>query len=598
MTAVTVKSLWGRGRASTRRMDVPPGDRLGPGHRAFCRLRLAAARRAVGLQLTDLCSATVFLVALGLGEGLVILTRGIDLSIGGVLSMGTAIAATHFVSPGSEVAWSAVIILSGAAVGVANGALIGILRLQPFIVTLATWSIVSGIALLVLPIQGGSIPTGFANWINLSSFGLPNAAWVIIAMVVLWSWFKRTRLCRRIYALGSDPEGAAIAGVQTRSTLIAVYCIAGVCAAVGSILYAMLTASGDPTVGNGEILPAVTVVVIGGTSLYGGSGGFVGTIGGAFALTLIADVVFAWNLSSYWQELADGVVLIVAVLLGGTLRSLRLRPHAGSEGAVKLAVPRRHRSIALAYVLLLLLVVVGRLVASGFLGIDHIDELIDEGALIGFVALGQGFVILAGGVDLSIPWVVTSAGILVTTFTGTQSSNMIWDVPLIIGLAAIVGLINGLGVVVLGVTPIIMTLGMSTVIEGVLLLYTNGSAGGNVPGPAVYLATHKWGEIPVMAVAWLVLIVAVTFTLSLTPFGRRLYAVGLNRRVALFSGVDVKLVTCSVYVISSSRRRSPASRWPATWASPTSGWVIPTCSPPSPPSPSAARPYSGARATT
>ena len=124
---------------------------------------------------------------------------------------------------------------------------------------------------------------------------------------------------------GSDPEGAAIAGVNTRSTLIAVYCIAGICGAVGAILYAMLTASGDPTVGNGEILPAVTAVVIGGTSLYGGSGGFVGTVGGAFALTLIADVVFAWNLSSYWQELADGVVLIVAVLLGGALRSLRLR---------------------------------------------------------------------------------------------------------------------------------------------------------------------------------------------------------------------------------------------------------------------------------
>ncbi|MCU1495043.1 MAG: inner-rane translocator [Acidimicrobiaceae bacterium] len=277
------------------------------------------------LQLTDLCSATVFLVALGLGEGLVLLTRGIDLSIGGVLSMGTAIAATHFVSPGTELLWSSVIIVAGAGVGVLNGALIGILKLQPFIVTLATWSIVSGVALLILPIQGGSIPPHFASWINQSSLGLPNAAWIILAMVAGWSWFKRTRLCRRIYALGSDPEGAAIAGVNTRSTLIAVYGMAGVCAAVGSILYAMLTASGDPTVGNGEILPAVTAVVIGGTSLYGGSGGFVGTVGGAFALTLIADVVFAFNLTSYWQQLADGVVLIIAVLAGGAVRSMRLR---------------------------------------------------------------------------------------------------------------------------------------------------------------------------------------------------------------------------------------------------------------------------------
>ena len=218
---------------------------------------------------------------------------------------------------------------------------------------------------------------------------------------------------------------------------------------------------------------------------------------------------------------------------------------------MKLAVPRRHRSIALAYVLLLLLVLVGRFIASGFLAVDHIDELIDTGALIGFVALGQGFVILAGGVDLSIPWVVTASGILISSFAGAQSSNMLWAVPLVLGLSALVGLVNGIGIVFLGVPAIIMTLGMYTTVEGVLLLYTNGNAGGNAPAAAVYLATHKWGRIPVMGVAWLVLIVIVTYTLSCTPFGRRLYAVGLSRRVALFSGVNVRLETCAVYVISS-----------------------------------------------
>ncbi len=325
MTAVTFDSLLSRGRTSARRMDIRPAIAWGLAIVLFVVYALFQPDVVSRQQLTDLCAATVFLVALGLGEGLVILTRGIDLSLGGVLSMGTAIAATHFVSTGSEITWSAVILASGAAVGVVNGALIGILELQPFIVTLATWSVVSGIALLILPIQGGSIPASFANWINQSSAGFPNAAWVMVAMIVVWSWFKRKRLGRRIYALGSDPEGAAIAGVHPRSTLIAVYCMAGACAAFGSILYAMLTASGDPTVGNGEILPAVTAVVIGGTSLYGGSGGFVGTIGGAFALTLIADVVFVLNLSSYWQQLAYGVLLIAAVLVGGALRSMRLR---------------------------------------------------------------------------------------------------------------------------------------------------------------------------------------------------------------------------------------------------------------------------------
>ncbi len=218
---------------------------------------------------------------------------------------------------------------------------------------------------------------------------------------------------------------------------------------------------------------------------------------------------------------------------------------------MKLTVPRRHRSIALAYLLLIVLVVVGRIVASGFLAVDHIDELIDIGALFGFVALGQGFVILAGGIDLSVPWVVTASGILVSSFAGTDPNNMYWAIPLILGLSAVVGLINGLGIVFLGVPAIIMTLGMYTVVEGALLLYTNGNAGGTAPPAAVYLATHKWGEVPVMGVAWLVLIVVATFTLSYTPFGRRLYAVGLNRRVALFSGVNVRLETVAVYVICS-----------------------------------------------
>lgn len=325
MTAATVDSLWVRGRASARRMDIRPAIAWGLAIVLFIVYASFQPDVLSRLQLQDLCANTAFLVALALGETLVILTRGIDLSLGGILSTGTAIAATHFVSPGSEVLWSIVIIAIGAAVGVLNGALVGILGLQPFIVTLATWSIMSGVALLVLPVQGGSLPAGFANWINLSSLGFPNAAWLILAMVVLWSWFKRTRLCRRVYAFGSDPEGATIAGVHPKSTLVAVYCMAGVCAAVASILYAMYTVSGDPTVGNGEILPAVTAVVVGGVSLYGGSGGFVGTIGAAFALTLITDVVFVWNLSSYWQPLAYGVVLIVAVLLGGALRSMRLR---------------------------------------------------------------------------------------------------------------------------------------------------------------------------------------------------------------------------------------------------------------------------------
>jgi ribose transport system permease protein len=278
-----------------------------------------------GSSLGILAADTLALAALGLGQGIVILTAGIDLSVGGVLALGTTIAATHFTNGLSTVVWSIAILAIGAAAGLINGVLVGRLGLQPFIVTLATWSIFDGIALYVLPVAGGQVPAGFANWLSGAAAGIPNAIWALAAMIALWLWFRRTRTARKIYAVGSDREAARIAGVGIAPTLMTAYAISGFCAAGAAIFYAMLTASGDPTSGDGLILPSVAAVVIGGTSLRGGQGGFVGTVAGALTLTLLADVVFAFNLPTYWTVLADGLLLIIAVLAGSGLQALQAR---------------------------------------------------------------------------------------------------------------------------------------------------------------------------------------------------------------------------------------------------------------------------------
>ena len=197
-------------------------------------------------QIGTLCVDTLPLAAVALGQGIVILTAGIDLSVGGVLSLGTALAATHFTNGSTTWLWSVVILAIGAAAGAFNGLLVGRLRLQPFIITLATWSIFDGIALQVLPTQGGSVPSGFSNWIDETTAGVPNPVWALIAMAALWLWFKRTRVARRIYAIGSDSEGARIAGVHRPKTLLATYAISGFCAAFAALFYAMLTAFGGP----------------------------------------------------------------------------------------------------------------------------------------------------------------------------------------------------------------------------------------------------------------------------------------------------------------------------------------------------------------
>lgn len=210
----------------------------------------------------------------------------------------------------------------------------------------------------------------------------------------------------------------------------------------------------------------------------------------------------------------------------------------------------RNRAIVLAYALVIALAVLGEIITTGFLTISHVDQLVIEATFIALVALGQMFVILSGGIDLSIPWVLNGAAVLLTVWANGSNGKTLWLFPVLLAGGAVVGVINGIGVVFLRIPPIIMTLGMSSMVEGALLLYTNGGSGGNAPSGVAYLATHRWGPVPVVALVWLAVLVVSTVVLSATPFGRRLYATGLNRRVAEFAGVNVKLVTISVYVIS------------------------------------------------
>src|SRR5258708_34765677 len=116
---------------------------------------------------------------------------------------------------------------------------------------------------------------------------------------------------------------------------------------------------------------------------------------------------------------------------------------------------------------------------------------------------------------------------------------MVWIIPVILGGTAIEGAVNGIGVAYFRIPPIIMTLGMSGVVEGALLLSTNGGSGGNAPSAAVYLATHRWGPLPVLAELWIAVLLVSTVVLSRTPFRRRVHAPGLNSRRVTFAVVDV-----------------------------------------------------------
>ena len=260
-------------------------------------------------------AATLTLLLAATGQTIVLIRGGIDLSIGGMISFGTVLAATHFGDdPGSALLWSAIILAIGFADGALNGLMISVLRQQPFLITLATWSILSGAALIVLPTDGGQVPAFWSGFGSLAVFGVSSSVCLLVLLLLFWFWFRSTRLGIAIQAIGSNERSAFLSGVSLTRTNIVTYGLSGLFATAAALYLTTQTGAGSPTIGKDYILPSVAAAVIGGVSLFGGRGSLAGTAIGAFILTIIGNLVFVLHVSSYWQPVAQGVILLLAVL--------------------------------------------------------------------------------------------------------------------------------------------------------------------------------------------------------------------------------------------------------------------------------------------
>jgi ribose transport system permease protein len=260
-------------------------------------------------------AAAMTLILAATGQTIVLIRGGIDLSIGGMISLGTVIAATQFGDDPVNVGmWSVAILALGFAVGAINGLLISVLKLQAFLVTLATWSILNGIAMLILPTDGGALPSWWIGFSYAAVFGLASPVWMLIGLVVFWYWFRATRAGIIIQATGSNEKSAFLSGVSITRVNVLTYGLSGLFAALAALYLTTQTGAGSPTIGKDYILPSVAAAVIGGVSLFGGRGHLLGTVIGAFILTLIGNLVFVLHVSSYWQPVMSGVILLVAVL--------------------------------------------------------------------------------------------------------------------------------------------------------------------------------------------------------------------------------------------------------------------------------------------
>jgi ribose transport system permease protein len=273
---------------------------------------------------TSIVNTAMPTVLVAVGQTIVVITRGIDLSLGGIIDVSNSLAAVHMHSSlGSMVAWSVIVLLLGMVCGTVNGVLVAYARLQPILVTLATLAILQGIAIKILPEPGGAIPDGYSN--ALANPAGPWSILYVVAIAGLWLVLRRTATGVRIFALGNDEYAARARGVPVKRVKTIAYALAGTLAAASGLFLAATTTAGDPAAGDVYVLTSIAAVVLGGVSFFGGRGSALGAIAGAFTLTILTNVLFFAGIDPLYQSFFQGLFLFLAVLLGGFLGYLLRR---------------------------------------------------------------------------------------------------------------------------------------------------------------------------------------------------------------------------------------------------------------------------------
>ena len=299
-----------------------PWGQLGP----FIALVLACAFFAVtterffsGENLSLILQQVTVVGVIAIGQTLIILTAGIDLSCGMVMALGSVVMTKFAVELGLP---TPIAIVCGVAVtalfGLLNGLLVTKIKLPPFIVTLGTFNIAFAVTQLYSGAQTvTNLPDGMTWLGNTFALGGANVAYGTVLMLLLylgaWFWLRETGAGRHVYAVGNNPEATRLVGIPTERVLLGVYVLAGVFYGIASLLAVARTGVGDPNAGQTENLDAITAVVLGGTSLFGGRGVILGSLIGAVVVGVLRNGLTLMGVSSVYQVLITGILVILAV---------------------------------------------------------------------------------------------------------------------------------------------------------------------------------------------------------------------------------------------------------------------------------------------
>ncbi|HEY0855136.1 MAG TPA: ABC transporter permease [Devosia sp.] len=286
--------------------------------------------------LTNILKQNASLALLALGMYVVIVTAGIDLSVGSIMALGMVALA---IASKAGVPWPVVLLIApaiGLAVGWVNGIGLTVLKLpHPFIMTLGTLNVARGLTYLIsngAPISGLQPEVRYLGqaYYDFGLFpppaGLP-ASLILVAVcaVGLWFFLERTNMGRHIFAIGGNPHAARVSGINVDRTLVVVYMISGFFAGLSGLLLAGRTDSGFPNAGLGIELDAIAAVIIGGASFFGGRGTVVGVLAGVLIMGILRNGLNINNVSAFWQQILIGLVIIIAVYIDVLRRRAAVR---------------------------------------------------------------------------------------------------------------------------------------------------------------------------------------------------------------------------------------------------------------------------------
>jgi ribose transport system permease protein len=263
----------------------------------------------------------VLLALVAMAQTFVVITAGIDLSVGAVMVLTNCLASWIVVGTATSATLGILgVLLTGLVCGAINGLIVIYGRLQPIVATIATGAAFFGLALLLRPVPGGDVYSPVADALTGKIFDVAPASLVALAVVVLVLWvpYSRSTIGRAAYAVGSSESAAYMSGVPVDAAKFFAYVLSGLTASLGGLFLTFVTYSGEASAANANTytLFSIAAVVLGGVSLFGGSGSAIGAIFGALMFRTIGDLLFVFNLDPLWQPLFQGLVLLAAVCVG------------------------------------------------------------------------------------------------------------------------------------------------------------------------------------------------------------------------------------------------------------------------------------------